>query len=132
VLTVVQVGVVLAFALAGPFWLAVAAVWAYGLSRSVAAPVSATWLNQQITDSRVRATVISLDGQSDAFGQILGGPGVGALGSLMSLRAALVAGAVLLVPAIGLYGRALRHGGVEPELDELPTPTTSPPRDLSP
>ena len=122
VITVVQVAVVLAFAFAGPFWLAVGAVWAYGLTRSVAAPVSATWLNAQITDSRVRATVISLNGQSDALGQILGGPGVGALGVLVSLRAALVAGAALLVPAIGLYARALRHGGVEPELDELPAP----------
>ncbi len=122
VISVVQVAVVLAFAFAGPFWLAVAAVWAYGLTRSVEASVAVTWLNQQITDSRVRATVISLNGQSDAFGQILGGPGVGALGALVSLRSALVAGAALLAPAIALYARALRHGGVEPELDELPAP----------
>jgi len=117
--SVLQVAVVLAFALAGPFWLAAAAVLAYGMSRSVESPVQRTWLNAQITDSRVRATVVSMNGQSDAFGQILGGPGVGALGALVSLRSALVAGAVLLAPAIALYGRALRHGGGEPQLEQL-------------
>ncbi len=89
------------------------------MSRSVESPVQRTWLNAQITDSRVRATVVSMNGQSDAFGQILGGPGVGALGALVSLRSALVAGAVLLAPAIALYGRALRHGGGEPQLEQL-------------
>jgi len=32
--------------------------------------------NEQITDLRVRATVVPMNGQSDAFSQILNGPGV--------------------------------------------------------
>jgi hypothetical protein len=78
-----------------------------------------TWLNQQITDSSVRATVISITGQTDAIGQVVGGPGLGALGTVLSLRSALLAGGVLLAPALALYGRAMQHGGREPELSEL-------------
>ena len=81
-----------------------------------------TWLNQQITDSRVRATVISITGQSDAVGQAIGGPALGAIGNVWGIRAALVSGALVLAPALGLYGRALAHGGQEPELVELPLP----------
>jgi len=78
-----------------------------------------TWLNQNITDSSVRATVISMSGQADAIGQVAGGPGLGALGTVFSIRTALLAGGALLAPALALYGRALRHGGREPELEEL-------------
>jgi DHA3 family tetracycline resistance protein-like MFS transporter len=119
-LTVVQVLGVLAFALAGSVALAVAAMWLYYLTRSLIAPVFTTWLNESITDSSVRATVISMTGQSDAIGQVAGGPGLGALGTAFSLRTALLAGGALLAPALALYGRALRHGGAEPELEGLP------------
>ena len=37
--------------------------------------VETTWVNEQITDSSVRATVISMTGQADAIGQVAGGPG---------------------------------------------------------
>jgi hypothetical protein len=79
------------------------------------------WLNQQITDSSVRATVISISGQADAIGQAAGGPALGAIGNAWGIRAALTAGALVLLPALGFYGRALRHGGREPELEALPT-----------
>ena len=79
-----------------------------------------TWLNQQITESSVRATVISITNQSDAIGQALGGPGLGVIGNVWGIRAALCAGAAAIAPALGLYGRAIAHHGREPELDELP------------
>ena len=123
VLTAVQVVTVVVFALAGNFALAVAGMWLYYLTRHLIAPISMTWMNEQITDSRVRATVISINGQSDAIGQVAGGPGLGAIGTTFSLRAALLAGGALLVPALALYARAIRHGGREPELEALPEPT---------
>ncbi|HAL27919.1 MAG TPA: hypothetical protein DCP25_14450, partial [Chloroflexi bacterium] len=76
--------------------------------------------NQQITESSVRATVISITNQSDAIGQALGGPGPGVIGNVWGIRAALCTGAAVIAPALGLYGRALRHGGREPELGDLP------------
>lgn len=118
----VQLGAVVAFALAGSFILAVGAVWLYYLTRSIASPVESTWLNEQITDSSVRATVISITGQSDAIGQVAGGPGLGGIATIFGLRAGLLSGGLLLAPALWLYGRAIRRQGREPEFDRLPAP----------
>jgi MFS transporter, DHA3 family, tetracycline resistance protein len=122
VLTVLQAVTMVAFGLATGFALAVATFLAAQLFRSLARPVYSTWLNQSIDDSSLRATVLSISGQSDAIGQVAGGPGIGALGSAFSIRAALVASGLVLTPAVALFARAVRHHGVEPELDELAEP----------
>ncbi|MBL8055649.1 MAG: hypothetical protein JNK29_03070, partial [Anaerolineales bacterium] len=69
--------------------------------------------------SEVRATVISMVGQSNALGQIGGGPGVGLIGR-RSLRAALVASGLLLTPILVLYGRMLRGGALAGSAAEGP------------
>jgi MFS transporter, DHA3 family, tetracycline resistance protein len=112
----------LAFALAGSFALAVAAYWATRVCRGLAAPVYSTWLNTRIDDSSVRATVISMTNLGDSAGQWGGGPVLGGIGNLFGIRAALVAGAAVLSPALLLYVRALRHQGREPALGALPEP----------
>jgi len=119
-LSAVQVAAMLGFALASAFALAVAAAWIVGLARSLVRPVYSTWLNQTIDDSSVRATVNSIASQSDAIGEVAGGPGVGAIGKALSLPAALVTSGLLLTPALVLYARAVRHHGTEPEFEELP------------
>jgi hypothetical protein len=48
---------------------------------------------------------------------LAGGPVVGATGTLASIRAALANAAIVLSPALLLYGWAVRHGGVDPSLD---------------
>jgi MFS transporter, DHA3 family, tetracycline resistance protein len=117
-------GVALAlFAVSGSLGLALAALWLYGLTRSLDSPLYMTWLNQNIGDSSVRATVISIAGQSNAIGQAGGGPLLGLVGNLFGIRAALLAGAAVISPALALYARAIRRGGKEPELDELPAPS---------
>lgn len=121
--TTVQLLATVVFALAGSFTLAILGMWTYYLARELVEPVYNTWVNEQITDSSVRATVLSITGQADAVGQIAGGPALGAVGSLVSIRAALLAGAAVIVPALGLYARAMRHGGSEPELTELTQPS---------
>jgi hypothetical protein len=45
---------------------------------------------------------------------------LGLVGNRYGTGAALGLGALLLTPALALYGRAIRHGGREPELEELP------------
>jgi MFS transporter, DHA3 family, tetracycline resistance protein len=112
----------IAFGLAGGIAFAYASLLVYRVARTLTWPLEMTWLNQQITDSSVRATVISITGQSDAIGQAAGGPALGVIGNVWGIRAALVAGAAVIAPALALYGRALRHGGREPELTELPQP----------
>ena len=66
--------------------------------------------------------MISFSGQATAVGQATGGPVLGAIGNGFGIPAALATGAFLLLPALGLYGRALAHEGREPELGELPVP----------
>lgn len=98
----------LAFTLAGSLGLALAAYWAVAALRTVAGPLTTAWLNQRL-DPRVRATVLSMRGQADAFGQVAGGPALGALGTAVSLRAALLAATAALLPALLLYARAVRR-----------------------
>jgi predicted MFS family arabinose efflux permease len=117
VLSALEIVAGLGFALAGMFALAVAALLAYGLARSLVYPVYVTWLNQSIDDSSVRATVNSIASQADAIGQTAGGPIIGAIGKAISLPAALVTSALFVTPALALFGRAVRHRGAEPELE---------------
>ncbi len=113
----------LVFALAWSPWAAVAGLLGVFLARALADPLYTIWLNEQVTDSRVRATVFSISGQGDAIGQAAGGPVLGVIGNVWGIRAALAAGSLAIVPALGLYGRALAHHGAEPKLKELPQPT---------
>jgi DHA3 family tetracycline resistance protein-like MFS transporter len=121
-LTTVLTVALVAFGLAQSLAFALCALLVAQAARGMLAPVYMAWLNRQITDSSVRATVISIAGQADAIGQAGGGPGLGAIGNAFGLRSALVAGGLVLAPAIALYGRAVAHHGREPELDALPTP----------
>ena len=119
-----ELGAMLVFALAWSPWVAIAGILGVFLARNLAQPLYTIWLNDQITDSRVRATVFSIGGQGDAIGQAAGGPVLGGIGNVWGLRAALAAGAIAIIPALGLYGRARAHGGSEPELQELAQPAT--------
>jgi MFS transporter, DHA3 family, tetracycline resistance protein len=121
-LDVAIMGGALVFALAGQLWIAIAGSYVLLVARNVADPVFTTWLNRNIDESAVRATVISITNQADAVGQWTGGPALGAVGSVFSIRAALVAGAACLAPALALYGRAIRRAGRESELENLPEP----------
>jgi MFS transporter, DHA3 family, tetracycline resistance protein len=118
VLTVVLSASVVIFGLAASFAVAAVAYLVARLVRRLKDPLYATWLNKNVEDSSVRATVNSIASQADAIGEVAGGPMIGAIGTVASLRAALVSTGLLLVPAIGLFARALRHGGSEPELEE--------------
>jgi len=118
--TLLEMVAMLVFALTGATWVAIAALLGVFFARDLAGPLYTTWLNQQITDSSVRATVLSISGQANAIGQAGGGPVLGAIGNVWGIRAALAGGALVIAPALALYGRAIAHHGREPELEELP------------
>jgi MFS transporter, DHA3 family, tetracycline resistance protein len=98
----------LVFGLAGSFAVAALAFLGFWLMRRLANPYYTAWVVQH-TEPQVRATVISFTGQVDAFGQIAGGPLLGVVGTLGSIRAALVASAGVLAPALLLLARTLRR-----------------------
>ncbi len=101
----------LAFALAGSLWLAISAYLATAVIRDVAAAPFSTWLNESITDSGLRATVLSMTTIAGSFGEWTGGPALGLVGNRWGVRAALAVGSLLLAPTLGLFIRAVRHHG---------------------
>ena len=119
-LTTVMMAGQIAFGLVGGIAAAYLSLLVYRVARTLTYPLEMTWLNRQIADSSVRATVISITGQADAIGQTGGGPVLGVVGNVWGIRVAIAAGALILAPALALYGRALRHDGSEPELVDLP------------
>jgi predicted MFS family arabinose efflux permease len=116
VLNALTVVGILAFALAGSFALALCAFWFASLTRKLFYPLYLTWINRGL-EPGVRAMVISISNGANSLGELAGGPVVGAIGTLASIGAALVTAAIVLSPALLLYGRAVRHGGVDPSLD---------------
>jgi DHA3 family tetracycline resistance protein-like MFS transporter len=100
----IQLAGVIGFALAGHLWLALAAMWIGTVAGTIAYPVESAWLNRNV-DSRSRATVISMVSQSNAIGQVVGGPPLGALAGRTSLRTALVVSGLILTPIPLLYLR---------------------------
>ena len=95
----------LVFALAADFPLALVFFLFSQTLREGSKPIFVAWINQH-AESHVRATVISMYWQSNAMGQIVGAPIVGAIGTLTSLRAAIVVAALALSPALWLYQRS--------------------------
>jgi DHA3 family tetracycline resistance protein-like MFS transporter len=120
--TLMEMAAMSVFALTGSTWLAIAALLGVFFARDLTGPLYTTWLNEQITDSTVRATVISISGQANAIGQAGSGPVLGAVGNVWGIRAALATGAAMIAPAFGLYARAIAYHGRAPELEELPEP----------
>jgi DHA3 family tetracycline resistance protein-like MFS transporter len=116
----VMVATTTGFALAGSFAVAVLAYWGICVARSLAAPVYSTWLNANIEDSSVRATVISMTNLGDSAGEWGGGPALGLVGNAFGIRAALAAGAAALTPALLLYGLALRRGDESTSIGVVP------------
>ncbi len=54
-------------------------------------------------------TVLSVFSQSDSFGQLTGGPLLGWVGTIFSLRVAMVVATLALVPAVGLFAKVSRQ-----------------------
>lgn len=108
-LNLLLTGAVLGFALTTSVGVALLAFWLAGAFRMASQPLYMAWINRYL-DPKVRATVLSIAGQSDALGQITVGPGVGLIGTVRSLRAALTVSGLLLLPVSALYGRVLWPG----------------------
>jgi MFS family permease len=106
--TALRLPLLVAFGLAGNFTMAVVAFCAMRAVDSISQPLFNTWLNQNV-ESGTRATVLSMVGQTDAIGQVGGGPIVGFVGNRYSLRAAMLLSALFLSPVLAVYARAKKH-----------------------
>jgi DHA3 family tetracycline resistance protein-like MFS transporter len=104
-----QMNSILLLALTGSFQIAfVAYCLTFALSFAYD-PYYIAWLNQNV-DSSVRATVISMNSQSESLGRIVGAPVIGFVSAVSSVRAALsIAGLAMIVPLV-LYLKAFGQG----------------------
>jgi MFS transporter, DHA3 family, tetracycline resistance protein len=102
-----MIAAIFTFAFAGNLLVALLALWALGQLRGLQNPLGTTWINQGLGPN-VRATVLSMESQVNAFGQIGGGPVIGAIGNSVSLRAALGLGGFILAPVLLLYAQTLK------------------------
>ncbi|MGC4190475.1 MAG: MFS transporter [Thermomicrobiales bacterium] len=122
-LAAVQVGATIGFVLMGNIWLAFAMLWLRGVAGTLTSPISAAWMNRNL-DSSLRATVISMEGQANAIGQVVGGPTLGWVGSRVSVSTAIIASGIVLSPVAGLYRslreRPTRIEGTSPTLEVSP------------
>lgn len=114
--TALLIAFVIAFGLAWGFPMAIVTVLMIDPLRGMYYPLSAAWLNQSL-EPGIRATVFSMRNQMDALGQIVGGPVLGVIALVVSLRLEMVVAALILVPALLLYTRTLRlEGSAIPEI----------------
>jgi len=99
---------VAAFAVIGPFGLALAVFFLVTTALGPRASLEQVWMNRSL-DPAMRATVFSLHGQAGTLAGIVGGPILGAIATALTTRAALFAAAVVLAPTLLLYIRIVRH-----------------------
>jgi DHA3 family tetracycline resistance protein-like MFS transporter len=121
VFTIATIAAQILFAVGTSFWFVMAIFLVAILTRRLLDPLYTTWLNDLITDSSVRATVLSISGQANAVGQAAGGPVLGVVGNVFGIPYALVAGALTTLPAAALYARATKRQSV------IPTPAVGTP-----
>lgn len=77
------------------------------LFRRLAFPIYDAWVNKQI-DSNLKATVLSMWGQTNAIGQMIGGPFVGIMATIVSYKLGFVVVALFLLPIPFLISLGLR------------------------
>lgn len=95
----------LLFALSNNFALALLGIWSLRIVMAMIGPLMQIWLNQHVA-AHVRATVLSMAGQVNSFGEIVvGGPLAGGIATLLSVRVVIVLVALSLLP----LNRVFRH-----------------------
>jgi len=107
-----------AFALAGSFSAALGCYLAMSLLRRTNGPLRRAWVNRAIPSSQVRATVLSMAGQLDSLGQMIGGPIIGWIALSSGVPTAILGAAVILLPIPLLYAFATRRTGMRSRLEQ--------------
>ena len=96
------------FALAGNFAIAAVLYCCAEALRRVRQPIFDAWANQNVT-SNVRATVLSMCSQADAIGQVVGGPILGLIATLVAIKVSLLAASLILVPTLFFYLYSIKN-----------------------
>jgi DHA3 family tetracycline resistance protein-like MFS transporter len=121
VLTAAIAGGCALFGLSPAVGVAIGAYWAVRIARNVLHPTITVWVVRH-SDPAVRATVLSMEGQSHSIGEIASGPAVGFVGRLVSIPAALVASGIMQAVVVPLLAREALRAPAEPPSGPTPAP----------
>ena len=101
-INILYISSMLIFALTRNFSLMLIAYLATNTFRIINEPIFSAWLNGHIDDNS-RATVLSINGQINSLGQILGGPIIGIIATNISVSIGIVCTSLLVAPVLVLY-----------------------------
>lgn len=101
-INILYISSMLIFALTRNFSLMLIAYLATNTFRIINEPIFSAWLNGHIDDNS-RATVLSINGQMNSLGQILGGPIIGIIAINISVSIGIVCTSLLVAPVLVLY-----------------------------
>ena len=101
-INILYISSMLIFALTINFSLMLIAYLATNTFRIINEPIFSAWLNGHIDDNS-RATVLSINGQMNSLGQILGGPIIGIIATNISVSIGIVCTSLLVAPVLVLY-----------------------------
>lgn len=121
-INILYISSMLIFALTRNFSLMLIAYLATNTFRIINEPIFSAWLNGHIDDNS-RATVLSINGQMNSLGQILGGPIIGIIATNISVSMGIACTSLLVTPVLVLYIVAMimdkkvvdRVGGIDYE-----------------
>lgn len=112
---------VIVFALSGNFVLALFSYWSCRIMRNAHDPIYMAWINQNINEPSLRATILSTQSQISAAGQIVGGPIVGMIATVFSVGLGIAVSGVFVMPMVVLYvyaARKFKSKSKQPILDQ--------------
>lgn len=107
VLNTLVISAIVLFGMAQKFVVAATLIMLNGVFRGANQTIFGAWINKELT-TQARATVLSMLGQIDAIGQIVGGILIGIFANMLGLRFAMIGVGLLLLPTLLLYRRAYR------------------------
>ena len=121
-INILYISSMLIFALTRNFSLMLIAYLATNTFRIINEPIFSAWLNGHIDDNS-RATVLSINGQMNSLGQILGGPIIRIIATNISVSIGIACTSLLVTPVLVLYIVAMiidkkvddRVGGIDYE-----------------
>ena len=121
-INILYISSMLIFALTKNFSLMLIAYLATNTFKIINEPIFSAWLNGHIDDNS-RATVLSINGQMNSLGQILGAPIIGIIATNISVSIGIACTSLLVTPVLVLYIVAMiidkkvddRVGGIDYE-----------------
>jgi DHA3 family tetracycline resistance protein-like MFS transporter len=100
--------VTILFGLSGNFMMGAVTFWMISMFREARGPIYDAWTNQNL-EPKIRATVFSMCSQANALGQIVGGPILGLIATMISLRLSIVLAGLILIPIIIIYINSIKR-----------------------